>query len=88
MDGRRMIKAARDVLRVVRDDRYEQGAIADLAPDVLIPNVTAPKLTFVEPDLNAATSQCRRNPLGGLGVFRGVAQEHRPRRHGGRCRHG
>jgi len=41
----------------------------DLAPDLLIPNVPAPQLALVEPDLDTCRSQRFANPLGSLCIL-------------------
>jgi len=66
--------------RVCRYDGNEERAGADLATDLLVPNVSAPELTLVEPNLNARGPQCLAKLLGRLRVLRGIAQEHRSHR--------
>src|ERR1019366_7379876 len=65
--------------RVGRNDRNEQRAVADLAPDLLIPHVPAAKLALVEEDFNAGRTQCLANLLRRLRILGGVAQKYRVR---------
>src|SRR5271169_360946 len=60
-------------LGVGRYDRNEQAAVVDLASDLLIPRISAPKLALVEPHLDAGGSQCHTEPLCGRRVLRGIA---------------
>jgi hypothetical protein len=45
----------------------------DLAPDLLIPRVSAPQLALIEKDLDAGGAKGLANPLGSLRILRGVA---------------
>ena len=57
------------IVRVVRDDREEQGAGLDLLADRLVPGVPAPQLALVEPNLDPGGSQCLANLLGSLRIL-------------------
>jgi hypothetical protein len=65
--------------RVGRDDRNEERAVLDLAPDLLIPRVPAPQLALVEKHFDSGSAECRANLLGSLRILRGVAQKYRVR---------
>ena len=71
--------ALEPLLRVLGDQRNEERAVVDLAPDLLIPDVTAAQLALVEPDLDTGRAQRLANPLGSLRILRGVAQKYRVR---------
>ena len=55
--------------RVSRNDRNEQRAFLDLAPDLLIPNVPAAQFALIEPHLNSSGSQCLAYGFGSLRVL-------------------
>ena len=57
------------IVRVPRDDRYEQGTGFDLLADRLVPDVPTPKRALVKPDLDTGAAQGRCYPLGGCGVL-------------------
>src|SRR5450432_3287527 len=67
-------------LRGCRDDGYEDRAVVDLFSDLPVPSIPAAQLALIEPDLNSAGPQRFANLPGGLGILRGIAQEHRPSR--------
>ena len=58
-----------------RNDGDEERALSNLAPNVLVPRIPAPKLALVEPNLNAGRSKRLTNAARGVRVLRGVAQE-------------
>jgi hypothetical protein len=62
-------------LRLRRDDRQEQRALADLPPDLGVPRVAAPQLVLVEPHFVPGGAQRLGDAAGGGGVFAGVAEE-------------
>lgn len=68
--------ALEPLLCMAGDQRDEEGAIAYLAPDPLIPHVSAPKLALVKPNLGAAGAEGRSNARSSDGVLRCIAQEH------------
>jgi hypothetical protein len=51
------------LLRMLGDYWNEQSAVADLAPDPLIPYVPASQFTLIEPDLYVGGAQSFANPL-------------------------
>jgi hypothetical protein len=51
------------LLRMLGDYWNEQSAVADLAPDPLIPYIPASQLSLIEPDLYAGGAQSVANPL-------------------------
>jgi hypothetical protein len=55
--------------RVGGNDRNEQRAVLDLAPDLLIPGVPTAQLTLIEKDLDAARTQRIANPLRRLRIL-------------------
>ena len=55
--------------RVGRNDRNKEGAVVDLAPDLLIPGVPAPQLALIEKDLDPGRTQCLANLLGRLRIL-------------------
>jgi hypothetical protein len=67
------------LVRMPRDDRDEEDAGLDLLADRLVPDVAAPERALVEPDFNACGAECFANPLGRLGILRGIAEKHRVR---------
>src|SRR5581483_8461401 len=68
--------------RARRNDGYEQVALVDLAPDFLIPGVSAAKLAAIEPNFDAGRVQSVENPPCNLHILRGIAEEYRARRLG------
>src|SRR5215469_6004294 len=66
--------------RVRRNQRNKERALADLAPDLLVPRIPASQLALIEKDLDPCGPQCMADPCRRLGILRGVAQEHGPRR--------
>ena len=64
------------------DDRNEQRAVPDLAPDPLVPRISAAQFAPIKPNLDAGCAQGRSDPLGSLTVLRGVAQKHSSRHSG------
>jgi hypothetical protein len=72
-------------LRVRRDDRDEQRALADLPADLRVPRVAAAEFTQVEPHLDTECAQRIRDPARRVVVFAGVTQKDRFAgiRHGG-----
>ena len=50
-------------LRVGGDEGDEQRAVADFAPDFLIPGIPAPQLALVEPHFDAAGAQPIAKPF-------------------------
>jgi hypothetical protein len=54
---------------VSRDYRDEQLALADLLADGSVPDIPAPKLALIEPNLDAARTQCLANLLRSLRVL-------------------
>ena len=65
------------IVRVVRDDWYEQRTRLDLLADRGIPRVPAPQLAAVEPHLYARFAQRLAQLLRRRRILRRVAQEHR-----------
>src|SRR5215469_15902287 len=63
---------------VRRNDGDKERAVADLAPDLLIPRVPDAQLALVEPDFYSRRPERLADPLDLNGVLRGVTQEHRP----------
>src|SRR5580700_9017255 len=61
--------------RVRRDDRHEERAVADLAPDPLIPHLPATQLALVEPHFDASLAQRAADASRCCGILRGVADE-------------
>ena len=59
--------------RVGRNDGNKQCTVVDLAPDLLIPRVSAAQLTLIEKDLDAGRTQRLANLLSGPRILRGVA---------------
>jgi hypothetical protein len=59
--------------RIRRNDGNKERTVVDLAPDLLIPGISAPQLALVEPDLDARCAQGPANAPGGLLVLRGIA---------------
>jgi hypothetical protein len=51
------------LLGMLGDYWNEQSAVADLAPDFLIPNIPASQFALIEPDLNAGGAQSFANSL-------------------------
>jgi hypothetical protein len=51
------------------DDRDEQRTVVDLAPDLLVPDVSTTQLALVEPDFNPGSAECFANPLGSLSIL-------------------
>src|ERR1700733_7599327 len=64
------------------DNGNKERAVADLTPDLLIPNIPAPQLALIEKHPNAGRTQCLANALSWLCILRGVAQKYRPARVG------
>jgi hypothetical protein len=60
-------------LCMVGDHRYKKGAVLYLAPDPLVPDVSAPKLALIKPDLDAGSAEGRSDARSGDGVLRRVA---------------
>jgi hypothetical protein len=58
-----------------RNDRNEERALMDLAPDLLIPGIPAAQLTLVEKHFNPGRAKRRAYPLGSLPILGGVAQK-------------
>ena len=48
----------------------------DLFANLAIPDIPTPQLALVEPDLDPGGPERLANASGGLGILRGVAQEH------------
>jgi len=69
-------------LSVGGNDGHEQRAFANLAADLLVPDIPTAQLALVEPDFDAAGSQRLANASGSIRVLRGVAQKDRFRRFG------
>jgi hypothetical protein len=65
--------ALKPLLRMLGDDRNEQRAVVDLAPNLLVPEVPASQLALIEKDLDAGGTQRLANLLSGFRVLRGVA---------------
>jgi hypothetical protein len=65
-------------LRTCRDNWDEYRAFADLAADLLVPNIPPAQLTLVEPELDTVGPECITNVLSCLRILRGVAQEYGP----------
>jgi hypothetical protein len=65
--------------RVRRDDRHEERAVADLAPDPLIPHVPATQLALVEPHFDSSLAQRAADASRCGGILRGIADENSPR---------
>ena len=64
-------------LRVGRDEREEEHALLDLAPDLRVPLVALFESAIgVEPHLHACAPQSFADAPRGLRVLRGVAEEH------------
>ena len=61
---------------VRRNDRYKEYAVADLAPDPLIPHVPAAQLALVEPHFNPGLAQHAADAGRCRGILRGVAEEY------------
>ena len=68
------------LVRVTGDDWEEKGASLDLPADRLIPDVPAPELALVEPDLDTCSAKCLADRLGSSRILRRVADEDRGRR--------
>src|SRR4029079_1949155 len=62
-------------IRVRRDERDEQRALADLLADRRVPGVPAAELVLVEPHHEPGAAQRVADAPGALRVLRGVAQE-------------
>ena len=62
-------------LRVLGDERHEQGALANLFLDLRVPLVAAAQFSLVEPHLDAEGPQRVRDAPRGRGVFARVAEE-------------
>ena len=62
-------------LGLLRDDRDEQRAGADLTADLGVPRVAAAEFVLVKPYLDAAGAQAFRDAAGGRGVLVRVAEE-------------
>jgi hypothetical protein len=67
------------LLRMLGDYWNEQSAVADLAPNLLIPYIPASQFALIEPHLNAGCAQCIADLLCRIGILRGVAQKYRVR---------
>src|SRR4029077_11542964 len=59
------------------DHRDEQGALPDLAADLLIPDIATAQLVHVEPNFDLDRAKRLGNLLRRRCVFAGVAQEYR-----------
>jgi hypothetical protein len=46
--------ALEPLLRILGNNRNEQGAVADLLPNLPVPNISAAQLALVEPDFDSA----------------------------------
>src|SRR5215469_1589777 len=62
--------------RVCRNDGNEECAVADFATDLLVPNVPAPELTLVKPDLDTRRPKCLAHSPCRSGILRGIAQKY------------
>ncbi len=60
-----------------RDDRHEQGALSDLATDLLIPGIASPEFVEIEPHFHAGGAQRIADPPHDLRILRGITQENR-----------
>jgi hypothetical protein len=56
-------------LRPRGNDRHEERAVADLLADLLVPDIPAPQLALVEPDLDAGYPQRFTEPCRRLGIL-------------------
>jgi len=56
-------------LGVRRNDRHKQGAFLNLLADALVPSVTAPKLTLVEPDLDPGSAKGLTDAPSGFSIL-------------------
>jgi hypothetical protein len=45
--------ALKPLLRILGNNRNEQGAVADLLPDLPVPSISAAQLALVEPDFDS-----------------------------------
>jgi hypothetical protein len=57
------------VLGVMGDNRNEEHAVADLAPDLLVPGVATAQLALIEKDLDTACAQRCGDFPSGLGIL-------------------
>jgi hypothetical protein len=71
--------ALEPLLGVLRDNRYEEGAVVDLVPNLLIPRVSTPKLALIEENLDAGHTKCIANLLRSLRILGGITQKYRVR---------
>ena len=71
--------ALEPLLGVLRNNRYEEGAVVDLVSDLLIPRVSTPQLALIEEDLNAGRTKCIANLLRSLRILGGITQKYRMR---------
>jgi hypothetical protein len=65
--------ALEPLLCMVGDHRHEKSAVLYLAPDPLVPDVSAPELALVKPDLDAGRAEGRSDSRSSDGVLRRVA---------------
>jgi hypothetical protein len=63
-------------LRGSRDDWNEQGAIVDVLSDLTVPDITAPQLALVEPDLDTGGAERVANVPRGFRVLGCVAEKY------------
>ena len=58
-----------------RDEGHEERTVLDLPADPLVPEVPSPKVTLVEPHLNAACPEGFADAVCCLGILRGIAEK-------------
>ena len=69
-------------LRARGNDWHEERAVADLLADALVPDIPAPQLALIEPDLDAGYAQRFTDPCRSVRVLGRVAEKHGPDRCG------
>ena len=65
------------LIALAGDDRHEEGALLDLAADLLVPDIAAAQLAHVEPDLDPKGAQGVGDPAGRVSILAGIAEKNR-----------
>src|SRR5882762_9375273 len=63
------------LLRVPGNDGNEHHAVANLLPNLPVPDIAAAQLTLVEPDFDTRCPECFADTAGSLGILRGIADK-------------
>ena len=65
------------LIALAGDDRHEEGALLDLAADLLVPDIAAAQLAHVEPNLDPEGAQGIGDVASRVRILAGIAEENR-----------